>query len=159
MTNLERKPVIYNSDLKNNNSLLLMTNLAETYIQQACHREFNTFATELQLKYKKKLAEFVQLDNGGSSKASTRKRKAAEGTKAGVPDTALFLGSPCGKYSKVILVEFKRIGTPSQIKISPLQKYYYDWFGSIGFSTYITNNPLYFKEVILKEARDFFKSH
>jgi len=163
---LKNKPILTNKDVReiesktslSNDDILLLKlgNQRETYIQQYCHSIFKGIAYELQLKYKANVAQFIQLDNGGSSNSSTRKRKAAEGTKSGVPDVALFFGLP--DCNKVILVEFKRIGSPSQINISPKQEHYNKWFNSIGFEAYITNNPLYFRDVICKSMVDFFNS-
>lgn len=131
----------------------------ETKVQQACHQLFNDLGFEYEQKFGKKVTEFVQFDNGGRMGFAQHKKKKAEGTKAGIPDCGLFLGSPCGQYSKLILVEFKRIGSPSQIKISPEQKHYHDWFNSIGFKSYITNNPLFFRDVILGEVKAFFNQY
>lgn len=130
----------------------------ETKVQQACHAMFNQLSLEYEHKFGKKVMEFTQFDNGGKMGFAQRSKKKAEGTKKGVPDVILFYGSPCGQYSKVILVEFKRIDVPSKIHISPEQQYYHDWFNSIGFKSYITNNPLFFRDVILQDVRDFYKN-
>ena len=131
----------------------------ETKVQQACHALFNHLAFEYEKKYGKKVMEFAQFDNGGHMGIGQKMKKRKEGTKKGLPDCGLFLGSPCGQYSKLILVEFKRVGTPSQMIISPEQLYYHDWLNSIGFESYITNDPLFFKNDILGKVKEFFRKY
>ena len=131
----------------------------ETKVQQECHTMFNQLAFKYEQKFGGKVMEFVQLDNGGKMGFKQKAKKKAEGTKKGIPDTVLFCGSPCGQYSQVILVEFKRIGVKSEIKISNEQLHYHNWFNSIGFKSYITNNPLFFRDVILQDVKDFYKNN
>lgn len=172
---MKNKPLIYNSDIKflskkdsiTADEMLLIPfhNALETKIQTYCHNLLKTLAFDLERKYNKKVVEFVQFDNGDTSAGKLKpnqakalfSRKKREGSKRGFFDSGIFMGTPCGKHSKVILVEFKRIGSPSQIHITPEQQNYHDWFNSIGFEAHITNNPLYFREVILKSVRDFYK--
>jgi len=155
--------LIYNKDIPkdpNTAAELILSrfhNALETKIQQHCHKEFNALASEVQFKYGKKLMEFVQVDNGGKMGIRQKSKKKAEGTKAGWPDCELILGSPCGQCPISIFVEFKRIGTPSQIHITDDQKHYHDWLNKIGFKAYITNNPIFFRDVILGEVRKFYK--
>jgi hypothetical protein len=163
---MKNKPLIYNSDLKalqtktnvtpEEYHLISLANALETKIQQSCHNMFNVLAQELEIKYGKKVMEFVQIDNGASLKPSGKIRKQKEGLKRGWPDVMLAIGSPCGQFSETIFIEFKRIGTPSNIIISLQQQYYHDWLNRTGFNAYITNNPLYFKEAILGKVREFF---
>ena len=160
-------PLVYNSDIKTIEGksditpdeflLIHYKDALETKIQQACNTIFQSRVVELEIEYGCKVAEFVQIDNGADLTKYGKIRKAKEGTKRGIPDVCLFLGTPCGQYSKVILVEFKRIGTPSKVIIGKEQQYYHDWFNAIGFKSYITNNPLYFKNVIMGEVDNFFK--
>jgi len=160
--------LIYNKDIKeienkdsitpNEMTLLPLKNALETKIQQYCHNIFKQLSFDLERKYGKKVVEFVQMDNGGKMGFAQKAKKKAEGTKAGMPDVSLFCGSPYGQYSKVILVEFKRMGITNEKCISEEQRYYHDWFNSIGFKAYITNNPIFFRDVICKEVTDFFDS-
>lgn len=160
--------------------LLRLGNALETNIQQICLEIFNdkmgnsgkAFETRRisskDGKYKiEKIrnikaivkALFVQIDNGNSDagittqdeglrklmfrrKAVTKRRKAAEGTVSGFPDCLLL------RNGRILFVEFKRIGT---FKISEEQQYWHDWLNANGFKAYITNNPIYFRDVILKE--------
>lgn len=168
--------LIYNKDIKalenkgqlTCDELLLLQSkgLKESYVQQKCNQMFQALGLEYERKYGQKVMEFVQMDNGDSSigdigkyqRIALCRRKKREGTKRGIPDSCLFLGTPCGQYSKIILVEFKRVGAPSSIEISDDQKHYHDWFNKIGFSSYITNNVVFFKNHILKEVQDFFEN-
>lgn len=128
------------TDLKTNEILLLRLgqNCLETKIQQVCHNMFLA-------KYMDKSAEFVQIDNGGKMGFTQKRKKKAEGTKAGFPDVMLI------RKNKVAFVEFKRIGTPSQIDVREDQIKYMNWLNNNNYKAYITNNPIYFQEVILKE--------
>lgn len=160
------KPIIYNNDIRKLESkpditpfeweLITFKNALETKIQQYCHNIFNTLAQSLEIDNKSKFAEFVQVDNGGRLKVSGKMRKRAEGTKKGWPDSFLIFGKK--DYNKTIFIEFKRIGCSSSVKITPEQQYYHDWLNSIGFDAYITNNPVFFKNVICKSVVDFFES-
>ena len=75
---------------------------------------------------------------------------------SGFPDVVI-LASLAGSQL-VIFVEFKRIGTPSQVKISDNQKHWNEVLQAMGFLAFITNNPLYFEKVICGEIRKFFAS-
>lgn len=169
--------LIYNKDIKdieskNNLSpdeleLIRSKSLNESQIQQYCHNLFNALSFQYEMEYGSKVMEFVQTDNGDTAHSSLTqiqriklgKRKKAEGTKSGWPDVSLFLGTPCGNYSKVILIEFKKIGAPSSINVSDQQKQYHDMLNSIGFSSYITNNTIFFKNHILKEVESFYEEY
>jgi len=168
--------LITNKDIKeigNKSSLSIedlqivqLKGLLESKIQERCKNILEALGVELERKYSKKVVEFVQFDNGDTSAGKLKpyqrmalfKRKKAEGSKKGFPDTGIFIGSPCGQYSKVILTEFKRIGSLSQIDISPEQEYYHNWLNLIGFKAYITNNPIFFKNVICKEVTNFLEN-
>jgi len=154
------KPIIHNKDIKaiakkaetqsiSQDELLLLKleNAVETKIQQTCRQMF--------LQQFRDKGLFVQIDNGntfakGVSQAQRMalfRRKEAEGSLAGFSDSMMLLNG------KVVFVEFKRIGTPSQINIRPEQQKYCDWLNANGFKAYITNNPIYFRDIILKEFK------
>lgn len=148
---LKNTPIIFNSDIKSlekkgslsfDEMLLLKLgqNCLETKIQQACH---NIFRSE----YMDNNALFVQIDNGGKMSIYQKRKKKAEGTKAGFPDVMLI------RKNKVAFVEFKRIGSPSSIDVRQDQLVFNDWLKCNEFNCYITNNPVYFKEVILNEFK------
>lgn len=158
--NTDKINLIYNKDLE---SLLakgslserewklvqsVSSNTLETKIQQRCHQLCLNLAFEYEKKLGRKVLEFVQIDNGGRMGFAQHKKKKAEGTKVGMPDSMIFI-----EGGKTILVEFKRVGTPSSIKITPEQLNYHHWLNAAGFDAYITNNPLFFEEVILGKVK------
>ena len=162
---MKNKPLIYNSDIKalskkssitpDEMLLIPLHNALETKIQIYCCNLFKDLSFDLERKFGKKVAEFIQIDNGGKMGIRQKSKKKAEGTKEGFCDTEIILGN--GKQTKNIYVEFKRIAAPSGVIIADKQQYYHDWLNSIGFEAHITNNPLYFREVILKSVRDFYE--
>tara|TARA_R110000868_G_scaffold17344_1_gene76361 strand:- start:33390 stop:33893 length:504 start_codon:yes stop_codon:yes gene_type:complete len=158
--------LIYNKDIpKNPNTAdeLILANLEnalETRVQQLCHKFTNELNCELEYQTGKKLLDFVQIDNGGKMGFAQKAKKKSEGTKKGFPDIILAFGTPCGQHSQIICVEFKRIAaSKSGIGIDESQLYYHDWLNSIGFKSYITNDPTFFRNVILQDVKDFFKKY
>lgn len=148
-------PIIYNKDIKELEKkqsispdelalLKLGKQPLEKKIQEACRIIF-----ESQFDYR----GFVSIDNGDTAggklldyqRINLYKNKKKTGTKHGFPDTMLIV------KNKIAFVEFKRIGAPSQIDIKQDQLDYQKWLQDMGFKAYITNNPIYFKNVILKE--------
>jgi len=137
----------------------------ESEIQQSFHEQSNTLTRELKEQNKFNELEFVQIDNGdtaGGKLTETQrmvlyKRKRAEGSKKGFPDVMIPFYSAKLNYRDVVYCEIKKITVPSKIH---LRKEQLNWFlklNSMGFKAYITNNPIFFKKVILKEIEDFFK--
>ena len=161
---VKNKPLIYNSDIKalskkdsltpDEMLLIPLHNALETKIQTYCHNLAKHLAFDLERKYDKKVIEFIQIDNGGKMGIRQKCKKKAEGTKEGFCDTEMLMGN--GKQTKNIYVEFKRISTPSNVVIKERQQYYHDWLRSIGYEAYITNNPLYFRDIVLGSVKDFF---
>ena len=161
---MKNKPILYNSDIKalskkdiltpDEMLLIPLHNALETKIQTHCHNLFKNLSFDLERKFGKKVAEFIQIDNGGKMGIRQKSKKKAEGTKQGFCDIEIILGN--GKQTKNIYIEFKRIATPSGIVVGDKQQYYHNWLKEVGYDAYITNNPLYFREVILKSVRDFF---
>lgn len=141
-----------------------LAQLKETDIQQHFHKEFNALACELKFKNKDSELEFVQNDNGDTAGGNLTqiqrivlyKRKKAEGSKKGFPDVSMYLFNPSIKLRDTVFCEVKKIGAPSEIHLTQEQL---DWFlklNGMGFDAYITNNPTFFKEVVLKEIRKFY---
>lgn len=150
------KSIIYNKDIEANAQYAFLENMLETKVQQYCKKLFEWSLAEHQIAY---AGFFQQNDNGtDSSKAKNaimnKMRKKAEGTISGWPDVSLVL-----QGGTVIYVEFKRIGTPSQIIITDKQKVIHSQLKEMGFKTYITNNPLFFEQVIMKEAVGIIKNN
>lgn len=149
------KPIIYNKDIKGlekkdtltTDEMILLrlgNSCLEKVIQETCHNMFN-------LKFEEGI--FVAIDNGDTAGGKLEpykrivlyKNKKKLGTKSGFSDVMLI------RKGKVAFVEFKRIGCPSQIDIKPEQLDYQKQLQDMGFKAYITNNPVYFNNVILKE--------
>lgn len=132
---------------------------SESEMQQHFHKEFNAVAAEIKFKHRSAELEFVQNDNGDSAGGQLTqiqrivlyKRKKAEGSKAGFPDISLIASG-----AKIVFCEVKKIGSPSEIHLAKDQ---FEWFlklNKMGFKAFITNNPVFFKKVVLKEfAKDF----
>ena len=149
------KPIIYNKDIKGlekkdtltTDEMILLRlgqGCLEKVIQETCHNMFN-------LKFEQGI--FVAIDNGDTAGGKLKpyqrivlyKNKKKLGTKSGFSDVMLI------RKGKVAFVEFKRIGCPSEIDIKPEQLAYQKLLQDMGFKAYITNNPVYFNNVILKE--------
>lgn len=131
--------------------------LKETQIQQACVRMVKNYALTLKKDCKVK---FIQIDNGGKLTDWGRIRKFQEGTYSNFCDAMIIVSK--GKQNKVIFVEFKRIASKSGIVGD--EKHFESQLKEIedlqesGFSAYITNNTIFFENVILEEIKDFFKA-
>lgn len=128
--------------------------LKETIIQQKCHELIKYKARTLPAKCKLK---FIAVDNGGKMGIGQRIKKAKEGTVAGMTDSLIFASN--GTDAKVWAVEFKRVGSKSEILGD--KKHFQDQldiineFNDMGISAYMTNNIIFFENVIFKEIEDF----
>lgn len=140
------KPLIYNSDIKaikkkaesssisvQEASLLKQASWSELTLQQACKNLF---------RHRFKDAKFIQTDNARSTKLQ-RMRSGIGGYEEGATDVYLV-----GKNKKIAFVEFKRIGTPSQIKPTEKQLEMHEFLKNCGFEAYFCNNLVYFEDVI-----------
>lgn len=131
--------------------------LKETQVQQACVRMVKSYALTLKKDCKVK---FIQIDNGGKLTDWGRIRKFQEGTYSNFCDAMIIVSK--AKQNKVIFVEFKRIASKSGIVGD--EKHFENQLKEIedlqesGFSAYITNNTIFFENVILEEIKDFFKA-
>lgn len=135
-------------------SLLRGANLKEYQIQTGCHNIFK--AANLGDK-----AAFIQIDNGGSAKVSTKRIKAGMGTQSGFFDVVIYLWVAKNDYSqfrnpeyiarKSIFIEFKSIGGA----IKKNQQAWHDFLKEKGESVHFCNNIVYFEKVIMKEIEDF----
>ena len=144
------KPLIYNSDIKaiekkakigsisvDEASLLRQASWKELTLQQACKNSFRSrFFGE---------AKFIQTDNTRST-ALQRMRAGLGGYEEGATDVYLV-----GKNKKIAFVEFKRIGAPSEIIISPKQQEMHEFLLSCGHKAYFCNNTVFFEKVICEE--------
>lgn len=171
------KPIIYNSDIKaikkKNQSLsltkaevellMLGENCTETKIQSRIVSIFRALQQELSCMWDMTSQNdliIAQRDNGASS-MSQRIKKAREGNLSGMCDLDIFLYNAKTKQNKVMFLECKRIGTPSQIEGDKLhyerQIKCQDRLRNMGFEVYLTNNPVYFEKVICEQIRQFYK--
>lgn len=163
--------LLFNKDVpkepKTANELLIYkaAQIKETNMQQFFHQEFKHFAYDLMRKNKFLKLEFVQNDNGDSAggqltqiqRMALYSRKKAEGSKEGFPDVSMYVCNQQLKLRDTFFCEVKKIGAPSEIHISESQLEWFLKLNDMGFSAYITNNPIFFKNVILKEIGEFLK--
>lgn len=145
------KPLINNSDIReiqkkidsgksltvDEVALLRQKSWKELTLQQACKNLFRN-------KFNKN-AKFIQTDNSRTT-ALQRMRAGLGGYEEGATDVYLV-----GRNKKIVFVEFKRIGTPSQISITPKQEEMHKFLLDCGFDAYFCNNTVYFEKVICKE--------
>lgn len=136
------KDLIYNSEIKNllkkpslsfqEANLIKQSTWSESQIQQACR---NIFLQKIG-------KGFIQIDNGGKMSVAMKMKKKREGTVAGMVDVMLIT------QNKIVFVEFKRIGSPSQINPSLEQKEMHQFLSSQGFTVYVINNTAAFERML-----------
>lgn len=167
---LPRINLLFNKDvpkIPNTAAELIIYNIAgkkETYYQQHFHKEFNALAAELKMLHKDNELEFVQNDNGDTAGGQLSmiqrmvlyKRKKAEGSKHGFADISLYFYNAKTQQNGVILCEVKKIASPSGIHLREDQLEWFLKMNKMGFKAYITNNPIFFRDVVLKEIRNYF---
>jgi hypothetical protein len=161
---------LFNKDIpkepKTPNELLIyrLSQLKESDMQQNFYKQFQVLQFEMKQLNKFNELEFVQNDNGDTAggqlsqgqRIALYKRKKAEGSRKGFPDISIYFYASNINYRDTAFCEVKRIGSPSEIHLSKEQL---DWFlklNSMGFNAYITNNPIFFKDVVLKEIKNNF---
>jgi hypothetical protein len=161
---------LFNKDIpkepKTSNELLIyrLSQLKESDMQQYFYKQAVLLQHELKLLNKFNELEFVQNDNGDTAggqlsqgqRISLYKRKKAEGSRKGFPDVSMYFYSAKLNLRDTAFCEVKRIGSPSEIHLTKEQL---DWFlklNSMGFDAYITNNPIFFKDVVLGEIKNNF---
>lgn len=141
-----------------------LAQLKETNIQQHFQKEFYLEALLLKNLNKFNELEFVQIDNGdgaagnltNTQRMALFSRKKAEGSKKGFPDVMIPYYSAKLNYRDVVYCEVKKIGAPSEIHLTEEQLNWFLKLNRMGFDAYITNNPIFFKNVILKKIKSFF---
>ena len=161
---------LFNKDIpkepKTPNELLIyrLSQLKESDMQQYFYKQAVLLQYELKQLNKFNELEFVQNDNGDSAAGNLSNgqrmakfaRKKSEGFRKGFPDVSMYLYSAKLNLRDIVFCEVKRIGAPSEIHLT---KEALDWFlklNSMGFNAYITNNPIFFKDVVLKEIKSNF---
>ena len=161
---------LFNKDIpkepKTPNELLIyrLSQLKESDMQQYFYKQAVLLQCELKQLNKFNELEFVQNDNGDSSaghlsqiqRMALFKRKKAEGSRKGFPDISIYLYSAKLNLRDTVFCEVKKIGAPSEIHLTKEQL---DWFlklNSMSFNAYITNNPIFFKGVVLGNIKKDF---
>tara|TARA_R110000868_G_scaffold29030_1_gene107926 strand:+ start:4081 stop:4653 length:573 start_codon:yes stop_codon:yes gene_type:complete len=138
--------------------------LKESDMQQYFYKLFNLVAQEMKFRHKFNELEFVQNDNGDTAGGSLTqiqrmvlyKRKKAEGSRKGFPDCSMLLFNQGLNLRDTIFCEVKKIAAPSSIHIREEQLEWFLKLNGMGFNAYITNNPIFFRDVVLGEVRNFF---
>jgi hypothetical protein len=163
--------LLFNKDIpkepKTPDELMLFrfAGLKETEIQKYFFSQIRNLGIEIMNKNKLNFMEAVKNDNGDAvvSKLTDNQRmafyarKKAEGFKGGFPDLTIFLFNSRICLRDTMYLELKRIDAPSGIHLTKEQL---DWFvklNNMGYNSYITNNPIFFRDVVLKEIRNFFE--
>ena len=139
--------------------------LKESDIQQYFYKLFNLVANEMKFRHKFNELEFVQNDNGDTAGGSLTqiqrmvlyKRKKAEGSRKGFPDCSMLLFNQALNLRDTVFCEVKKISAPSSIHIREEQLEWFLKLNGMGFKSYITNNPIFFRDTVLGEIKNFFK--
>lgn len=163
------KSLIYKSDIKkieqkaktqnltfNELSLVKDSKLSEQQIQSNCKTHIDGLNKELSLKKLGKV-KFVQIDNGGKLTRNGRMAKGRQGTISGFPDVMILCYSKKRKENDTIFLEFKRIGTKSQIKIKENQIKQIEELKSMKFFSGFINNSLYFEKCVCLSIKEFME--
>ena len=168
---LPKISLLFNKDIpkepKTPDELILFqfANLKESEIQKYFFSQIRNLGIEIMSKNKFNFMEAVKNDNGDAvvSKLTQNQRmafyarKKAEGFKGGFPDLTIFLYNNKFTLRDTMYLELKRIDAPSGIHLTEEQL---DWFvklNNMGYNSYITNNPIFFRDVVLKEIKNFFE--
>ena len=168
---LPKISLLFNKDIpkepKTPDELMLFrfASLKESEIQKYFFSQIRNLGIEIMSKNKLNFMEAVKNDNGDAvvSKLTQNQRmafyarKKAEGFKGGFPDLTIFLYNSKLNLRDAMYLELKRIDAPSGIHLTEEQL---DWFvklNNMGYNSYITNNPIFFRDVVLKEIRNFFE--
>jgi hypothetical protein len=162
--------LLFNKDIpkepKTPNELLIyrLSQLKESDMQQHFYKQAVLLQYELKQLNQFNELEFVQNDNGDTAggqlsqwqRIALYKRKKAEGSRKGFPDISIHYYINKLTFRDTVFCEVKRIGAPSEIHITKEQL---DWFlklNSMSFDAYITNNPIFFKDIVLGEIKNNF---
>ena len=168
---LPKISLLFNKDIpkepKTPDELMLFrfASLKESEIQKYFFSQIRNLGIEIMSKNKLNFMEAVKNDNGDAvvSKLTQNQRmafyarKKAEGFKGGFPDLTILLFNSRVCLRDTMYLELKRIDAPSGIHLTEEQL---DWFvklNNMGYNSYITNNPIFFRDVVLKEIKNFFE--
>ena len=145
--------------------LLRFAGLKESEIQKYFFSQIRNLGIEIMSKNKLNFMEAVKNDNGDAvvSKLTDNQRmafyarKKAEGFKGGFPDLTILLFNSRLCLRDTMYLELKRIDAPSGIHLTEEQLVWFVKLNNMGYNSYITNNPIFFRDVVLKEIRNFFE--
>jgi hypothetical protein len=160
--------LLFNKDIpkepKTSDELLLarFATLKETDVQKYFYKEIQYLAVEATKKHKYNYLEAVKNDNGDAivSKLTHNQRmafyarKKAEGFKSGFPDLTILLYNNCISVRDTMYLELKKIDAPSSICLTENQLNWFLKLNNMGFDSYITNNPIFFRDVIIKNIQE-----
>jgi hypothetical protein len=163
--------LLFNKDIpkepKTPDELMLFrfSSLKESEIQKYFFSQIRNLGIEIMSKNKLNFMEAVKNDNGDAvvSKLTDNQRmafyarKKAEGFKGGFPDLTIFLFNSRLRLRDTMYLELKRIDAPSGIHLTEEQLNWFVKLNNMGYNSYITNNPIFFRDVVLKEIRNFFE--
>jgi hypothetical protein len=162
--------LLFNKDVpkkpKTNDDLVIchFASYKESEIQQSFYKQFQVLQFEMKQLNKFNELEFVQNDNGDTAggqlsqgqRIALYKRKKAEGSRKGFPDISMYFYASNINYRDTAFCEVKKIGAPSEIHLTKEQLEWFSKLNSMGFNAYITNNPIFFKHVVLNNIREIF---
>lgn len=153
------KDLLTNSDIKEIEKKESLTPLdyrilsestwSESQVQSACYNI-------IKAKYSSDNVTFQQNDNGGNLKKGGKIKKWREGTQAGFPDVTIWLWNSMNESAQ-IFVEFKKVGSPSQIKPSENQIKWHKFLIKKEELAHFCNNTTYFEMTICSQIDWFFK--
>lgn len=138
-------------------STLLTKGWLESKVQQACR---NIILQHSKTIKKNQDIIFFQVDNGADLTFTGKIRKFREGTVSSMCDVFIYVFN--GEELKIWGIEFKRVGSRSQIvgnkdhfseQITMLER-----LGKMGVKAYMTNNIVFFQNVVLEEIKEFLNS-
>jgi hypothetical protein len=167
---LHKINLLFNKDVakepKTNDDLVIrhFASYKESEIQQSFYKQFQVLQFEMKQLNKFNELEFVQNDNGDTAggqlsqgqRIALYKRKKAEGSRKGFPDISMYFYASNINYRDTTFCEVKKIGAPSEIHLTKEQLEWFLKLNSMGFNAYITNNPIFFKNVVLNNIREIF---
>ena len=163
--------LLFNKDIpkepKTPDELMLFqfASLKESEIQKYFFSQIRNLGVEIMSKNKLNFMEAVKNDNGDAvvSKLTDNQRmafyarKKAEGFKGGFPDLTILLFNSRLCLRDTMYLELKRIDAPSGIHLTEEQLVWFVKLNNMGYNSYITNNPIFFRDVVLKEIKNFFE--
>lgn len=167
---LSKISLLFNKDISKNPStadeliIYRLAQLKETDMQQYFNKQVILLDYELKQANKFNQIHFVQIDNGdgaagnltNNQRMALFSRKKAEGSKKGFSDSMIPFFSAKLSYRDVVFCEIKKIAAPSGIHLTEEQLKWFLTLNDMGFNAYITNNPIFFRDVVLKNIKDFF---